>query len=123
MTSGLASRSKSNSASASVMSRRRSRSVRRWSRIGFMPTPPLVSRSIPPLQHPQRAERVPAAGCAEPFQFEVGPALPAVLQRPAAILPPGAPDDLDRLGKTRVGRRVDGLEIIESAEDVVVPPR
>src|SRR5262249_11122716 len=77
---------------------------------------------IPPLQHPQRAERVPAAGRTEAFQFEVCLALPAVLQRPAAVAPPGVLNDLDRLGEALVARRTHGLEMVQGTEDVVVPP-
>src|SRR5205807_6048555 len=66
---------------------------------------------------------VPAAGPTEPFQFEVRLAPVAVRQRPTPILALAAAENLDRLGEARVARRVDNLEIIESAEDVVVPPR
>ena len=82
-----------------------------------------VRPSVPPLQHPQRAECVPTARRTEAFQFEVRLALPAVLQRPAAVGALGATDDVDRFAEAPVPRRVDGLEIIESAEDVVVPAR
>src|SRR5205807_675316 len=76
--------------------------------------------SLPPSQYPQRAKGVPAAGPTEPFQFEVRLAPVAVRQRPTPILALAAAENLDRLGEARVARRVDNLEIIESAEDVVV---
>src|SRR5438552_16611595 len=79
--------------------------------------------TIPPLQHPPGSKRVPAAGLAKSFQFEVGLALVAILQQPSAVVAPAAPDNLDRLGKAWVSSRVDRLEIVQSAEDVVMPPR
>src|SRR5262249_19280129 len=45
-----------------------------------------------------------------------------MLQGPAAVLTLAFTDDFDRLVEAPVSRRVDGLEIIECAEDVVVPP-
>src|SRR5262249_11167463 len=56
-------------------------------------------------------------------QLEVGLALVAVLELPAAIVAPRASDDVDRLGEARVARRLDGLEVIERAQDIVVPAR
>src|SRR5437773_671017 len=82
-----------------------------------------ASPAFPPLQHAQRAEGVPTAGRTQSFQFKVGLALVAVLQRPAAVLAPSAADDVDRSAEALVTRRVDGLEVIESAEDVVGPAR
>ena len=45
-----------------------------------------------------------------------------ILQWPTAVIEPAAADDVDSLSEALVARRVDGLEIVESAEDVVVPP-
>jgi hypothetical protein len=45
-----------------------------------------------------------------------------VLQRPAAVFALRAADDFDGFGETRVARGVDGLEVIEGAKNVVVPP-
>src|SRR5258708_4476193 len=45
-----------------------------------------------------------------------------MLQGPAPVLAPALPYDLDRLGEALVARSVDGLEIVQRAEDVVVPP-
>src|SRR5262249_28371350 len=42
-------------------------------------------------------------------------------QCPAAVLALGALDYVHCVGEARVARRADGLEIVESAEDVVVP--
>src|SRR6266516_62827 len=86
----------------------------RWSRPSCSP--------IPPLQHPQRAEGVPTARRAESFEREIRLPLVRMLQRPAPVLALPATDDIDCLGEAPVARRVDGLEIVESAEDVVVPP-
>src|SRR5262249_59437917 len=79
--------------------------------------------AVPPLQHPQCPEGVPAAGRAPSFQLEVGLALVAVVERPAAVVAPRPSDDVDRLGEARIARRLDGLEVIERAQDVVVPAR
>src|SRR5207248_953399 len=65
----------------------------------------------------------PTAGRADALQFEVGLALPAVLQRPTAVVASCAAHELDRLGQARVARRADGLEMVKGAEDVVVPAR
>jgi hypothetical protein len=46
-----------------------------------------------------------------------------VLKRPASVHALVSPDDVNGLGETLVAARVDGLEVIEGAEDVVVPPR
>src|SRR5213596_2382798 len=80
-------------------------------------------RLVPPSQHPPGPKRVPAAGHTDPFQFEVGLALVAILQRPSAVLALAVADNLDRLGEAWVRARVDRLEIVQSTEDVVVPPR
>src|SRR5207249_3239557 len=79
--------------------------------------------AIPPSQHPPGPQRVPAAGFTKLFQFEVGLALVTILQRPSAVLALAAADNLDRLGEAWVSLRVDRLEIVQSAENVVVPPR
>src|SRR5207247_7737945 len=76
---------------------------------------------IPPLQHPQRAESVPAAPRAETLELEIGLPLVRVLQPPATVLALAATDDVDGLSEAPVARRVDGLEIVECAGDVVVP--
>src|SRR5882672_1932583 len=78
---------------------------------------------LPPLEHSQRPKRVPAAGCAEPFQLEIRLALIAVLQQPVAVLALAAPHNLDCIGEALVARCVDPLEIVQSAKDVVVPAR
>ena len=79
--------------------------------------------AFPPLEHPQRAERIPAAGGAQALKFKVGLAFVSILQKPAAVPAPGGADDANRLGEARVPGSVDGLEVIEGAQDVVVPPR
>src|SRR5262249_50279202 len=77
--------------------------------------------ALPPLQHPQCPEGVPAAGRAKLFHLEVGLALVAVLERPAAIFVSRVTDDVNRLGEARIAGRVHCLEVIERAKDVVVP--
>src|SRR5262245_17324457 len=77
--------------------------------------------TVPPLQYPKCPEGIPAAGRAEAFQLEVGLALVAVLERPAAIVAPRASDDVNRLGEARIAGRLNGLEVIEGAKDIVVP--
>src|SRR5437773_2549221 len=83
----------------------------------------LIATPIPPLQHPQGAEGVPAAGGADALHLEIGLSLVPVLQRPAAVLALAAADEVDRLGEARVAGRLDGLEIIEGPEHVIVPAR
>src|SRR5574341_2212362 len=92
---------------------------------GIFPFPTIPSSliALPPLEHPQRAKGIPPAGRTETFQLEVGLALVAVLQRPATVLALGAKEDADRFGKALVAGRAYGLEVIEGAEDIVVPPR
>jgi hypothetical protein len=46
-----------------------------------------------------------------------------MLQSPTAIRTPAGTDDVDRLGEALVARGVDGLEVVQRAKDVVVPPR
>jgi hypothetical protein len=78
---------------------------------------------VPPLQHAQRAERIPAAGGADAFELEPSLALVAVVERPAAVLALCAADNVDCFAEALVARRARGLEIVERAEDVVVPAR
>ena len=78
---------------------------------------------FPPLQHPQCTERVPAARRAEALQFQVRLALVGVLQRPTAVGTPARADDAHGFSETPIARRVDGLEVVERSQDVVVPPR
>ena len=81
---------------------------------------------VPPLQHPQRLERDPRGRVAWPV-VHVKPHLPRRL--PVQCPPPVSglfrSQQLDRLAKTRVGRRT-GVprtlaEIVESAQNVVAP--
>lgn len=46
-----------------------------------------------------------------------------MLERPAAVVAPSAPHDVDGLREPPVARGSDLLEVVESAEDVVVPSR
>jgi hypothetical protein len=78
--------------------------------------------SVPPAEYTQGAERVPAAGRAESLKLKIGFPLVGVLQRPTAVFEPAAVNDFDGLGEARIARSVDSLEIIERAENVVVPP-
>jgi hypothetical protein len=59
----------------------------------------------------------------EAFELEVRLPPVAVLQQPTAVCPLLAADDVDRLGEAPVARRADVSEVIERAENVVVPPR
>src|SRR5579864_3600589 len=79
--------------------------------------------AIPPLEHSQRAERVPTAGRPHSLHFEVSLALVAVLQRPAAIFEPRVANDFDSIGKARIAGAVHGLEIIERPQNIVMPAR
>src|SRR5437899_12923647 len=79
--------------------------------------------TLPPLQHPQCPEGVPAAGLTEAFELEERLPLVAVLQRPATVGAPAAADELDRIAEARIARCLDRLKVIESAQDVVVPAR
>jgi len=45
-----------------------------------------------------------------------------VLQPPATVTAARQLDDVDGLGEAWIARRFDSLEVIEGAEDVVVPP-
>jgi len=76
---------------------------------------------IPPLQYAHGSKSVPAAGCAEAFQFEICFPFVGVLERPAAVFAPAAADDFDGFGEARIARGIDSLEVIEGAENVVVP--
>src|SRR6266508_427895 len=63
----------------------------------------------------------PAARRAEALELEIRLPLVRVLPRPAAVLAPARTYDADGLGEAAVARRVDGLEIVDGAKDVVVP--
>lgn len=63
---------------------------------------------LPPLQHAECAEGIPAARRPDAFQFKVGLALVGVLQWPAAVFAAAAAHDVNRFGKAFVLRRVDG---------------
>src|SRR5437762_1594815 len=81
-----------------------------------------ASRSpVPPPQHAQRAQSIPAARRAEAFKLEIRLPFVRVFERPAPVLALPAADDVDCLGQARVARRIDGLEVVECAEDVVMP--
>src|SRR5216683_645303 len=67
--------------------------------------------SPPPFQHAQM------------FQLEVGLPFVRLLQRPAAVRKLPVLDNADGVGQARIARRLNGLEIVERAENVVVPPR
>src|SRR5439155_1569522 len=77
----------------------------------------------PRPQYVQCAQSIPAARRTAVFELEIRFSFVRVLQRPAAVLPLPAADDVDGFGEARVARCVDGLEIIERSEDVVVPSR
>src|SRR5262249_46643727 len=79
--------------------------------------------AVPPLQHAKSAEGIPAARGAEALHDEIGLAVVAMLQRPAAVVAAGALDDVDRVHEASIAGRVDGLEVIECAKNVVMPAR
>ena len=84
-------------------------------------SPPLP---IPPLQHAQRAERVPAARRPDAFQLKVRLSFVRNADsdhRPSS--PTTGTNDVDRVGEARVAGRIDLLEMVECAQDVVVPSR
>lgn len=82
---------------------------------------PVCVSLIPPFQYAHRSKSVPAAGRAEAFQFEIGFPFVGVLERPAAVFAASAADDFDGFREARVAWGIDGLEVIEGAENVVVP--
>jgi len=53
---------------------------------------------IPPPQHPQRAQSIPAARRAEAFELEISLPFVRVFERPAPVLALAATDDVDCLG-------------------------
>src|SRR2546430_15235049 len=80
----------------------------------------LSAPSARPVQDPQRAERVPAAGLAlAVFHLEVDLALVDVLERPAAVRAPFLLYYFDRLGDPIVGLGLSSAEVFEAAQDVV----
>ncbi len=91
-------------------------------RVSFFSLASLACASlIPPLQYAHRSESVPAAGGSEAFQLEIGFPFVGVLEPPAAVFAAGVADDFDGFGEARVARGIDGLEVIESAQNVVMP--
>jgi len=77
---------------------------------------------MPPAEYTQGAQSVPAAGRAESLKLKISFPFVGVLQRPAAIFELAVVDDFDGFGEARITRGVDGLKVIERAENVVVPP-
>src|SRR5437899_223469 len=78
---------------------------------------------LPPIEHAQRSERVPATRRTYALQLEVRLTLVAVFQRPTAVRKLFVPNDLHGIGKAVVAAGVDGLKVIERPQDVVVPSR
>src|SRR5260370_37709277 len=78
---------------------------------------------MPPFQHAQGAEGVPAAGRPRPFHLEVRLSLIGMLQRPAAILALGPFDNADGILQARAARGITALEIIQGPKNVIVPAR
>src|SRR5262245_20481511 len=78
--------------------------------------------AVPPAQHPQRPQRVPAAGLAVAFvHLEVDRAWMGVLEQPPAVGLALALDELDRLAHPLVRRSAGRSEVLEPAEHVVEP--
>src|SRR6185369_6578442 len=76
-----------------------------------------------PAEHAQRAEGVPPAGLAlAVLHLDVNLARVDVLERPPAVRIPMALDDADGLGDALVGLDPRVAQVIEAAQDVVVPP-
>jgi hypothetical protein len=82
-----------------------------------------LSATVPPFEHPQRTKGVPPTGRADVLQFKVRLAAVGVLQSPTAVFTPFVSNNINRLCKAIVARRIDGPEVIECTEDIVVPPR
>ena len=80
-------------------------------------------RPVPQVEDAESAESVPATGGAETFNFEVGFAAVDILQWPTAIRKLRLAHNLDCVVEAGVTRSIDGLEVIEGAENVVMPAR
>src|SRR5262249_3301272 len=70
-----------------------------------------------------RPECIPPAGRANSFHFKVRLPPVAVLQGPAAIVAPRAADNVNCVSKAWIAGGVDRLEVIERAQDIVMPAR
>src|SRR3954454_434392 len=78
--------------------------------------------AVVPAEHPQRAERVPAARApVAVLHLERDRALPGVLEEPRAVGLLLRPDQVDGLVQPRVRRVAGGAEVVQPAEDVEVP--
>ncbi len=77
-----------------------------------------------PAQHPQRAERVPAARFAHGFAERNGERLVVrVIEEPSAIGLPPALDDLHGIADAHVGRKTGVPEVIERARPSAGRPK
>ena len=87
-------------------------------------SPPVVwpsGVSVPPAQHPKRAEGVPAARRAHALEIEVDAARMDAVQQPPAVGLPFGLHDRDRLGHPGIGVRAGVPEVVQRAQHVVVP--
>lgn len=73
------------------------------------------------LQHPQRAQGVPAAGLAGGFHVEMRLAGMLGLQWPRAILAPFCLEDIQRILHSGVIRDAGVSEVVQRLQDIVEP--
>src|SRR5262249_8174946 len=81
----------------------------------------LVRRPVPPVQHPQRSERVPPTRRPDLLEVEPHPAWVDAVEEPPAVGLPLGPHDLSGLGHPWIGSRAGTAEIVERPEQVVAP--
>ena len=84
---------------------------------------PLAGPSPKRLQHPQRAQRVPAAGLAGGLHVEVHLASMFGLQRPGAVLAAFLQQDIQRVLHAGIVARAGAPEVVQRPQDVVEPAR
>ena len=76
---------------------------------------------IPPIQHPQRPQRIPAAGLTSDLQIKIFPPRHAAIHRPKSILFLFLLQEFNRIGHAFIARSITGAEIIQCAEKVIFP--
>src|SRR5688500_6330620 len=77
----------------------------------------------PPAEHAQGAQGVHPAGTAGTLKLEPVTTGIARVEDPRSVGASPGPQELDGVAKGRVGQRACSLEVIESAQEVVVPAR
>src|SRR5262245_44889424 len=77
-----------------------------------------------PAQHAERSKGIPAARFAgAAFHLEVHRARMRILERPTPMFVALLPHQLDRLGDALVGCDAGAPQVVQSPQDVVMPPR